>query len=75
MLMKDAATGRSLFYAPGLGEMEPHVWEAMQNADVVLVEAPDPISAVRQIAPAVAGWKRGRKSFVRERPRLLKPET
>jgi len=33
-----AASGRRLFYAPGLGEMEPHVWEAMQAADCVLVD-------------------------------------
>ncbi len=38
MLMKDATTGKSVFYAPGLGEMEPPVWEAMQHADVVLVD-------------------------------------
>lgn len=34
----DAASGKRLFYAPGLGEMEPHVWEAMQAADCVLVD-------------------------------------
>ncbi|ASJ74910.1 pyrroloquinoline quinone biosynthesis protein PqqB [Granulosicoccus antarcticus] len=38
MLMNDSATQKSLFYAPGLGEMEPHVWQAMQKADVVLVD-------------------------------------
>jgi len=38
MVMKDATTGKSVFYAPGLGEMEPPVWEAMQHADVVLVD-------------------------------------
>ena len=38
MLIKDENTGRSVFYAPGLGEMEPHVWEAMQQADCVLVD-------------------------------------
>lgn len=38
MMMKDTASGRSLFYAPGLGEMEDHVWQAMQQADVVLVD-------------------------------------
>ncbi|MEE9321375.1 MAG: pyrroloquinoline quinone biosynthesis protein PqqB [Granulosicoccus sp.] len=38
MLMTDTATGRRLFYAPGLGEMEAHVWQAMQSADVVLVD-------------------------------------
>jgi pyrroloquinoline quinone biosynthesis protein B len=34
----DTRSGRSLFYAPGLGEMEPHVWAAMQAADCVLVD-------------------------------------
>ena len=34
------AEGRetSALYAPGLGEMEPHVWEAMQAANCVLVD-------------------------------------
>ncbi len=30
--------GRRVFYAPGLGEMEPHVWAAMERADCVLVD-------------------------------------
>ena len=34
----DTASGRRLFYAPGLGQMEPHVWAAMQDADCVLVD-------------------------------------
>jgi pyrroloquinoline quinone biosynthesis protein B len=34
----DAASGKRVFYAPGLGEMEPQVWAAMQAADVVLVD-------------------------------------
>jgi len=38
MQMTDTVSGKTLFYAPGLGEMEPHVWDAMQNADVVLVD-------------------------------------
>ena len=38
MMMTDTASGRRLFYAPGLGEMEDHVWAAMQSADVVLVD-------------------------------------
>jgi len=38
MLMTDSSTGRRLLYAPGLGEMETHVWQAMQSADVVLVD-------------------------------------
>jgi pyrroloquinoline quinone biosynthesis protein B len=31
-------TGRRLFYAPGLAEISPAVWRAMQAADVVLVD-------------------------------------
>ncbi len=34
----DVASSKRLFYAPGLGQMEPHVWAAMQAADCVLVD-------------------------------------
>ncbi len=34
----DTTSGKSIFYAPGLGQMEPHVWQAMQSADCVLVD-------------------------------------
>lgn len=34
----DPKSGRRLFYAPGLGQMEDHVWVAMQAADCVLVD-------------------------------------
>ena len=34
----DTRSGRRLFYAPGLGQMEEAVWAAMQAADVVLVD-------------------------------------
>jgi pyrroloquinoline quinone biosynthesis protein B len=34
----DAKSGKRLFYAPGLGRMEDHVWTAMQAADCVLVD-------------------------------------
>jgi pyrroloquinoline quinone biosynthesis protein B len=34
----DVASGKRLFYAPGLGQMEPHVWAAMRAADCVLVD-------------------------------------
>lgn len=36
--MIDERTGRSIFYAPGLGTREPHVEAAMMQADVVLVD-------------------------------------
>jgi pyrroloquinoline quinone biosynthesis protein B len=38
LLVQSVASGRRLFYAPGLGEMEDHVWQAMRSADVVLVD-------------------------------------
>ena len=38
MLVTDPRTGGTLFYAPGLGQMEDHVWAAMQQADCVLVD-------------------------------------
>ncbi|HSD61570.1 MAG TPA: MBL fold metallo-hydrolase, partial [Burkholderiales bacterium] len=38
VLIRDQATGRSVFYAPGLGEIEPHVGEAMRGADCVMVD-------------------------------------
>ena len=34
----DAASGRRLFYAPGLGEIAPAVFDAMSGADAVLVD-------------------------------------
>lgn len=34
----DEQTGKTLFYAPGLGQMAPHVWQAMQSADCVMVD-------------------------------------
>lgn len=36
--IKNIYSGRCLFYAPGLGQMEAHVWAAMQAADCVLVD-------------------------------------
>ena len=38
MTILEPATGKKIFYAPGLGQMEPHVWAAMQAADCVLVD-------------------------------------
>ncbi len=38
VMMTDNKSKRSVFYAPGLGQIEPHVWEAMQQSDVVLVD-------------------------------------
>ena len=38
MIIEDITTGRKIYYAPGLGEIEPHVREALQNVDCVLVD-------------------------------------
>jgi len=38
VVIRDQATGRSVFYAPGLGEIEPRVGTAMGGADCVLVD-------------------------------------
>jgi len=38
MAMHNVTNNTSLFYAPGLGEMETAVWDAMQAADTVLVD-------------------------------------
>ena len=38
MLMHDRQSGKQLFYAPELGELETHVKEAMHQANVVLVD-------------------------------------
>ena len=38
LVLRDAASGRSLVYAPGLGSMEESVWSAMCAADCVLVD-------------------------------------
>jgi pyrroloquinoline quinone biosynthesis protein B len=36
--VEDAASGKRLFYAPGIGEIEPHTWDAMRSADVLLID-------------------------------------
>lgn len=38
LMLHDTGSGKHLFYAPGLGSMEPQVLKAMQAADVVLVD-------------------------------------
>lgn len=38
LMIEDTTTGKRLFYAPGLGQVEPHVQAAMQQADCVLVD-------------------------------------
>lgn len=36
--IEDTNSGKKVYYAPGLVEIEPQVWAAMQAADVVLVD-------------------------------------
>jgi pyrroloquinoline quinone biosynthesis protein B len=36
--IRDAASGRTAFYAPGLGAMDDRTWERMRGADCVLVD-------------------------------------
>ncbi|WP_317201631.1 pyrroloquinoline quinone biosynthesis protein PqqB [Janthinobacterium sp.] len=38
LLIENASTGKAVFYAPGLGAIEPHVEAAMRAADCVLVD-------------------------------------
>ncbi len=38
VLIKDLSNGKTAFYAPGLGAMEPHLLPFMQQADCVLVD-------------------------------------
>ena len=38
MLITDNAKGKTLFYAPGLGDITPPVFQAMQSADCVMVD-------------------------------------
>lgn len=38
LLIENTITGKKLFYAPGLGEIEPHIMNAMREADCVLVD-------------------------------------
>ena len=51
----------------------PNALEEGGVADIVLIDAPDGVAAVREIAPVLAGWKAGRKTFSRPRVQLLRP--
>ncbi|WP_339764147.1 amidohydrolase family protein [uncultured Hoeflea sp.] len=42
-------------------------------ADIVVLDATDPVSAIREIAAPLCGWKAGRKSFSRPAPLLHRP--
>jgi len=38
VIVEQISTGKKIYYAPGLGEIEPHVREAMAGADCLLVD-------------------------------------
>ena len=38
VIIEQISTGKKLYYAPGLGEIEPHVQTAMEQADCILVD-------------------------------------
>jgi pyrroloquinoline quinone biosynthesis protein B len=38
VIVEQISSGKKLYYAPGLGEIEPHVSEAMRQADCLLVD-------------------------------------
>jgi cytosine deaminase len=42
-------------------------------ADLVVVDAPDAVQALRDIAPVRMGFKNGRRTFTRERAVLHRP--
>jgi pyrroloquinoline quinone biosynthesis protein B len=38
VVIEQVSTGRKLYYAPGLGAIEPQVWQAMNESDCILVD-------------------------------------
>lgn len=38
VVVEQVSSGRKVYYAPGLGEIEPHVFDAMQAADCLMVD-------------------------------------
>ena len=42
-------------------------------ADLVVLDAPDPVIALRTVAPVLAAYKRGRRTVTREPVRLHRP--
>ncbi|WP_180900181.1 amidohydrolase family protein [Martelella soudanensis] len=51
---------------------EPSAIAAGAPANVVLFDAETPAEAVATIAPTLCGWRNGRKTFERPRPRLFR---
>ncbi|TPQ25042.1 pyrroloquinoline quinone biosynthesis protein PqqB [Methylomonas koyamae] len=38
VIVEQISTGKKLYYSPGLGEIEPHVFKAMQNVNCLMVD-------------------------------------
>ena len=55
-----------------LGDVPPRT-AIGESADLIVFAAGSPSAVVAEIAPAVAGWKRGRASFARAAVRLFAP--
>lgn len=51
----------------------PYGLEVGADADIVLLDCTGPEDAVREIAPVVTGWKRGRRSFDNGRRVIFRP--
>ncbi|HEY0122976.1 MAG TPA: amidohydrolase family protein [Rhizobium sp.] len=47
--------------------------QAGAPADIVMLDAADPLSAIREVRLPIAGWKSGRQTFSRPRAHLLYP--
>ena len=47
--------------------------ERINPADLVVLDAPDAIMALRTVAPVLAAYKRGRRTVTREPVRLHRP--
>ncbi|MGR9073838.1 MAG: pyrroloquinoline quinone biosynthesis protein PqqB [Gammaproteobacteria bacterium] len=57
VIVEQISSGKKLYYAPGLGEIEPHVMEAMLEADCVMVDGTfwtDDEMALQGISPKKA---------------------
>lgn len=44
------------------------------DADLVVLDAPDPVAAIREVAPVLHAFKRGRRSVTRQAATLHRPE-
>ncbi|MEJ0067914.1 MAG: hypothetical protein WDO24_03315 [Pseudomonadota bacterium] len=62
-------TGRSA----RLMRLEGHAIAIGNPADLTVLDAPDPATAVAELAPPLYGFKRGRATFTRQPAELHRP--